>query len=588
MKLHLTGLVLLTLCLLAPHNNVDAQERATLLKGPKNATSQYSGLEYGPIDSQDTLWRIAERYRQNNNLSVYQVMSAIYELNPNAFEQQNLNLLVDGSILKLPSERYISRIDARQAQIRAESDERTFAELLNKPGSSVRNIKPPAPLVNQNDLSQTQSNIEQKITRLDQEQTRQFDELRMQFAASLENVEALLNENRKLYERVDEVNGELQELRNQVEGDVKTQIDTQVALQQELLDMMKAEQMQREAEKQKSMWSSLSSPMLLIIGSGIITLLLVGGLIAWLLKRKPAEAAEAPEVPEISDDVPVPDTDMADLASALEPDLGDSMELTDDDLFNDDDLLDDVLTSELEESLDDDLETFGDLDDDMLVPDDDTDDLFESGSDELDQNELDSLFDDDDLSDKLSEDENTSLEGFDLSGDDDDDLANFDDSLDADLDEELDEAQDDTDFEEAPDASEPDALDDDFDIDDILDGAMAEAETSDSVDDIFEAAQSASNESEEDTATLPSVDDEDETPEISIDDLLEQNAPEPTLLDELDSKDELINEDMIDKLDDEINQQNQELDRITDDLLNEIEQIEMMGGLDEGDEDSEK
>lgn len=284
MKLHLTGLVLLTLCLLAPHNNVDAQERATLLKGPKNATSQYSGLEYGPIDSQDTLWRIAERYRQNNNLSVYQVMSAIYELNPNAFEQQNLNLLVDGSILKLPSERYISRIDARQAQIRAENDERTFAELLNKPGSSVRNIKPPAPLVNQNDLSQTQSNIEQKITRLDQEQTRQFDELRMQFAASLENVEALLNENRKLYERVDEVNGELQELRNQVEGDVKTQIDTQVALQQELLDMMKAEQMQREAEKQKSMWSSLSSPMLLIIGSGIITLLLVGGLIAWLLK----------------------------------------------------------------------------------------------------------------------------------------------------------------------------------------------------------------------------------------------------------------------------------------------------------------
>lgn len=161
MKLHLTGLVLLTLCLLAPHNNVDAQERATLLKGPKNATSQYSGLEYGPIDSQDTLWRIAERYRQNNNLSVYQVMSAIYELNPNAFEQQNLNLLVDGSILKLPSERYISRIDARQAQIRAENDERTFAELLNKPGSSVRNIKPPAPLVNQNDLSQTQSNIEQ-------------------------------------------------------------------------------------------------------------------------------------------------------------------------------------------------------------------------------------------------------------------------------------------------------------------------------------------------------------------------------------------------------------------------------------------
>ncbi|MEM7419383.1 MAG: hypothetical protein AAF364_06580, partial [Pseudomonadota bacterium] len=62
MKLHLTGLLLLTLCLSAPIVSVDAQERSTLLKGPKDASNQYSGLEYGPIDSSDTLWRIAERY----------------------------------------------------------------------------------------------------------------------------------------------------------------------------------------------------------------------------------------------------------------------------------------------------------------------------------------------------------------------------------------------------------------------------------------------------------------------------------------------------------------------------------------------
>ena len=37
-------------------------------------------------------------------------MQAIYELNPEAFEQQNINLLKDGSILKLPSERYIARV----------------------------------------------------------------------------------------------------------------------------------------------------------------------------------------------------------------------------------------------------------------------------------------------------------------------------------------------------------------------------------------------------------------------------------------------------------------------------------------------
>ena len=48
MKLHLTGLLLLTLCLSGPIITVDAQERATFLKGPKDATDQYSGLEYGP------------------------------------------------------------------------------------------------------------------------------------------------------------------------------------------------------------------------------------------------------------------------------------------------------------------------------------------------------------------------------------------------------------------------------------------------------------------------------------------------------------------------------------------------------------
>ena len=49
-------------------------------------------------------------------------MQAIYELNPDAFEQQNINLLKDGSILKLPSERYIARVSLQQARQRAELD----------------------------------------------------------------------------------------------------------------------------------------------------------------------------------------------------------------------------------------------------------------------------------------------------------------------------------------------------------------------------------------------------------------------------------------------------------------------------------
>ena len=118
MKLYLIGTLVLLLTIVAQSPSVDAQEQRAQIKGPKDSTDQYSGTVYGPIDSNDTLWRIANRYRQNQNLSVYQVMVGIQELNPDAFENGNLNLLVNGAMLRLPSERYITRIDAELAQRR--------------------------------------------------------------------------------------------------------------------------------------------------------------------------------------------------------------------------------------------------------------------------------------------------------------------------------------------------------------------------------------------------------------------------------------------------------------------------------------
>ncbi|WP_293755563.1 hypothetical protein, partial [uncultured Paraglaciecola sp.] len=63
------------------------------LRGPKSATPKYfepqqqfqGGIRsriYGPITSSDTLWQISQNYRPNSSLSVYQVMQAIFELNP--------------------------------------------------------------------------------------------------------------------------------------------------------------------------------------------------------------------------------------------------------------------------------------------------------------------------------------------------------------------------------------------------------------------------------------------------------------------------------------------------------------------------
>ncbi len=557
MKSHLTGLLVLLLLSAYPVTDAGAQERQTQLRGPKNATSQYSGAVYGPIDEQDTLWRIADRYRQDKSVSVYQVMLAIYELNPNAFEQDNLNLLVQGATLRLPSQRYTARVNKAQAQARADRDDARYAELLKQPSTTNNNIKPAEPLVNRADLSDTRSAIEQKITRLDEQQVRQFDELRQQFSSSLDNVQALLDENRKLYKRVEQVNTDLMNLRQQVEGDVQSQMDEQLALQRQLLDMVKQEQAERTAEKNNSLASTLTQPASLIIGSGILTLLLAGGLAAWLLRKRNAEpealAPQSEPAPAVASDI-----DIDDRATSMSPDLeDDTPELTDDELFNDDELLDDVLSSELEDTLDSELDSFSDLDDDMLVP-DDSEQIFEDGESELGQDDLDSLFDDE-LDDTSLDDEaldDSALEGIDLADDDTGSTAEEDEVV----------PDDDKTIDELLAENQPPVSENDFTV--VTDDASTAPDESAPASDAQENA-------------LPSMagiaDDGEEQPEISIDDLLE--AEQEKAKNSFAKDNDVVDETMLGKLDSEINQQNAELDRLADGILEEIDQLEQMGGL---------
>ncbi|RDV24612.1 AAA family ATPase [Alteromonas aestuariivivens] len=565
MKLHLTGLLLLLLISSAPLSDVFAQERVTQLKGPKNATSQYSGSVYGPIDSSDTLWRIANRYRQNKSLTVYQVMVAIYELNPDSFEQSNLNLLVDGATLKLPSERYIARIDAQKARMRADQDDAAFARMQGIPGDSLNNIKPPVPLVNQEDLSNTKTAIEQQITRLDSQQAEKFDELRQQFAASLDNVEILLSENRKLYERVEQVNTDLMNLKQQVEGDVQSQMDEQLMLQHQLLDMIKQEQAQRQSEQQRSLVSVLTQPISLIIGSGVITLLVIGGLAAWLLKRKPASNATQPSGAASSQEPEAPTRPkVEDLATSVGAGLTEEDDFSDDELFNDNDLLDDVLSTELEEALDDELENFADLDDDMLVPEDelsDLDDEFESGSGELGQDELDNLFEQDIASESLASEDEDEFNGFDLASDDEFEL------------DEVDSPDSGADALETQQEPELSNLSVDQDDEFASVGLQTDEELQSSVPGDDEPARDAVQ-----NEPMKNVAHEDDKPEITIDELLAEQE-QPTLADTLGMDDDSVNEEMLERLDREIHQQGQELDRLTDNILGEIEQLEMMGGM---------
>ncbi|MEM1232150.1 MAG: FimV/HubP family polar landmark protein, partial [Pseudomonadota bacterium] len=81
------------------------------------------GRVYGPTRARDTLWKIATVTRENEQITVYQQMIGIKRLNPDAFVDDNINLLKRGQVLKLPTVSQADALDhnAAVAQTQVES-----------------------------------------------------------------------------------------------------------------------------------------------------------------------------------------------------------------------------------------------------------------------------------------------------------------------------------------------------------------------------------------------------------------------------------------------------------------------------------
>jgi pilus assembly protein FimV len=83
-------------------------------KPEASAEPSYSSDTYGPVGAKDTLWSIASKVK-NSSASVQQVMLAIQRLNPDAFINNNINLLKRGQVLRIPDDQEIQNISASQA-----------------------------------------------------------------------------------------------------------------------------------------------------------------------------------------------------------------------------------------------------------------------------------------------------------------------------------------------------------------------------------------------------------------------------------------------------------------------------------------
>jgi pilus assembly protein FimV len=73
------------------------------------------GEEYGPVQSGDTLWRIAIDWKGSSGLAMNKVMLTIQRNNPQAFINGNINLLKRGAILRMPDVSEVRQMSSQLA-----------------------------------------------------------------------------------------------------------------------------------------------------------------------------------------------------------------------------------------------------------------------------------------------------------------------------------------------------------------------------------------------------------------------------------------------------------------------------------------
>ncbi len=101
------------------------KEQAATAPAEQPASPVWATMSEYDVKKGDTLWRIAEKARADNkDVSLEQVMLAIYRTNKNAFFKNNVNNLKAGKILKMPERAEVEAVTRSQAhgEFRAQYD----------------------------------------------------------------------------------------------------------------------------------------------------------------------------------------------------------------------------------------------------------------------------------------------------------------------------------------------------------------------------------------------------------------------------------------------------------------------------------
>ncbi|MCG8393766.1 MAG: hypothetical protein MI745_11850 [Pseudomonadales bacterium] len=85
----------------------------------------------------DTMWRIALDNRPTDSVSVQQMLMAIQKMNPDAFIDNNVNLVREGTVLRIPNEQEVRNTPTRSAIVEVADQNRKWREMLEARGVQV-------------------------------------------------------------------------------------------------------------------------------------------------------------------------------------------------------------------------------------------------------------------------------------------------------------------------------------------------------------------------------------------------------------------------------------------------------------------
>ncbi|EIU6776732.1 AAA family ATPase [Vibrio parahaemolyticus] len=321
---------------------------------------------FGPTGENQTLWSIASELRPSRNVSVQQTLLAIYRINPQAFDNQNIHELIPGSRLRVPSleqvrsattEQAVAIMKAHELRLKQPKPEKPAPvkqiEVKPKPVAEPTAPKPPVVTPSKPEpVKPVETTANVPLVSTSPQGEKQVSDLKDKLQGSQSELESLEEKNHRLRLMLSQVQSEVETLKSELNDEERIRSEVEKLL---------AEERQRVAEQQRLQPSTMDK----ILSNGWLVglaALIPGALLALLVVMLLGRRSKAKEEEAAQQQTQDIDPLAAPIGLAAADQLDDELSL-DDDLFGEDDsepLLEQDEKAELEEDV------FANLDDEEL------------------------------------------------------------------------------------------------------------------------------------------------------------------------------------------------------------------------------